>query len=586
MSKDPEQFLSIGAATDVGQVRRLNEDSIGTPKLMRVPARLQQAKGDLLVVADGMGGHAAGEVASQMAVRVVFKAFYSAAESDVSSSLRRAIESANAQIHALAATDMEMGGMGTTLVAAVIRGDELSVANVGDSRAYLVRAGRIRQMSRDHSWVAESVAAGLISEAEAKSHPQRSLITRSLGARPKVEVDLFRARLQPGDCLILCSDGLTNEVSDASILDLVGHNDAAVAATSLVDRANQGQGRDNVSVVVAQVPGGSNRKLVVAPLLALAALAVLAVGILLVIKPWDNWGMMSGRTSPTPGQVVDVTKTPQPTLTRSPVAIASSVPTEMPDAVHSPLEPASPLPTPRPLPPMTPTPPGAEAFQAGPEAPTFPEGPVGIREAWVCEGGTCADRFALRGLGRMLGYEDEAAAEPKLWLEGSSDGLLRVLPQHVEDCLFGAVNPSTVPESEPTFDLVSNFAYTTYTQSPPHNFGTALVLGGYVTGGFRPTAGIACKGERFDECISFLPPEADYDRGPRHMWFQGDDCQRWAPLADLDLGDRSFLVYAVWQGAESYSIPGAIGQAVPAVFVWDEGQQIYTHYADLPAGTH
>ena len=202
----------------------------------------------------------------------------------------------------------------------------------------------------------------------------------------------------------------------------------------------------------------------------------------------------------------------------------------------------------------------------------------------MCTGGSCDDRDSLRGLGQALGYPEEASAEPQLWLQGSSDGLLQVMPQKIESCLFGAVSPSTVPEKEATFDLVTSFAYTVYSQSPPHNYITALVLGDYVAGGFRPRAGIACKGERFDDCVSFLSPEADFTKGPKHIWFQGDDCQRWAPLADLELGDRSFLVHAIWEDLEDFSIPGAIGQLESSVFVWDENARAYSYYAGLATG--
>jgi serine/threonine protein phosphatase PrpC len=173
--------------TDVGRARPHNEDYVDyyTPPDPRQLAR----KGSIYVVADGMGGHQAGEVASQGAVELAIGQYYSDTTHDVGTGLVRAFRAANQQIHAQAQSDPSKGGMGTTLVAAVILGRKVYVANVGDSRAYLVNRQGITQITEDHSWVEEQVRAGLLTPEQAKRHPQRNLVTRALGSKPAVEVD-------------------------------------------------------------------------------------------------------------------------------------------------------------------------------------------------------------------------------------------------------------------------------------------------------------------------------------------------------------------------------------------------------------
>src|SRR5215471_15311413 len=165
------------------------------PKDLQVMAN----KGALFIVADGMGGHAAGEVASEIAVDTVSNMYYQEDSADVSVSLLRAIRRANTSIHQRAAENMLRSGMGTTCVAAVLRGNMAYVANVGDSRAYMVRRGQVRQISQDHSWVEEQVRAGLLTHDQARSHAQRNVITRCLGTQAEVEVDVFSEVLEEGD---------------------------------------------------------------------------------------------------------------------------------------------------------------------------------------------------------------------------------------------------------------------------------------------------------------------------------------------------------------------------------------------------
>jgi serine/threonine protein phosphatase PrpC len=252
--------LDVGFLSDVGQVRELNEDCWGLfeplSKSLELSAETVKRKGRLYAVADGMGGHAAGEVASKRAVAVLFQQYYEDPDVDLVRSLERAFWAANAEIYAQAATHPEQTGMGTTLVAAIIQDDELVVANVGDSRAYLIREGQAEQVSRDHSWVNEQVEAGLLSESEAQTHMYRNIITRSLGSRPDVAVDTFSLSLQVGDGVLLCTDGVSNELRPPEIGQLVSEAAGAQpAVASLIATANRRGGADNLTAVLLHVAG-------------------------------------------------------------------------------------------------------------------------------------------------------------------------------------------------------------------------------------------------------------------------------------------------------------------------------------------
>jgi serine/threonine protein phosphatase PrpC len=252
--------LDVGFLSDVGQIRELNEDCWGLfealSKSLELPPETMERKGRLYAVADGMGGHAAGEVASKRAITVLFQQYYDDPDVDLVRSLERAFWAANAEIYAQAATHPEQSGMGTTLVAAVIQDDELVVANVGDSRAYLIRNGQAEQISRDHSWVNEQVEAGLLTESEAQTHMYRNIITRSLGSRPDVAVDTFSLPLEVGDGILLCTDGVSNEVRAPEIGQSVSESVRAdQAAAGLVATANRRGGADNLTVIVVRVAG-------------------------------------------------------------------------------------------------------------------------------------------------------------------------------------------------------------------------------------------------------------------------------------------------------------------------------------------
>lgn len=239
--------LRAGGATDVGRVRNVNQDSF-----LLLPER------GLYAVADGMGGHQGGEVASRIAVDALRATF---ADGDPDA-LAESIEEANLRIHEQGAADPDLRGMGTTMVAVAALPDDvdadtpgtLLVANVGDSRAYLFRDGDLTQLTEDHSMVADLVREGRITEAEAEHHPQRNIVTRVLGVYDQVDVDLWPVDALQGDRLLLCSDGLFNEVGADQIAAVLRRlAEPQEAAEELVRRANEGGGHDNITVVVIDV---------------------------------------------------------------------------------------------------------------------------------------------------------------------------------------------------------------------------------------------------------------------------------------------------------------------------------------------
>jgi len=243
--------LDVAQLTDVGRKRPHNEDNMAyvIPKDEQVMAR----KGALFIVADGMGGHAAGEVASEIAVDTVSNVYYQDDNDDIATSLVHAIKRANTLIHQRAAENMLRSGMGTTCVAAVLRGSTAYIANVGDSRTYLVRRGEVRQISQDHSWVEEQVRAGLLTRDQARSHAQRNVITRCLGTQAEVEVDVFTEQLEEGDCFVLCSDGLSGLVSDDDLRAIIDQYVPQESVYHLVERANDNGGPDNITAIVMRV---------------------------------------------------------------------------------------------------------------------------------------------------------------------------------------------------------------------------------------------------------------------------------------------------------------------------------------------
>ncbi len=243
--------LKFGAKTDLGRVRENNEDKFDyyEPE----DPTLLATRGCLFAVADGMGGHAAGQIASELALKTLISHYYDSLNDDVPTSILEAFCSANETINQLAQMIPERSGMGTTLTAAVLVEDRVYVGQVGDSRAYVIRGGEIRQVTYDHSWVAEQVRMGGMTAEEAELSPYRNIITRSIGTQPTVEPDVFVERAQAGDTWVLCSDGLTGHVTDAEILQIVPGRPPTEAARQLIELANSRGGRDNVTVFVLSI---------------------------------------------------------------------------------------------------------------------------------------------------------------------------------------------------------------------------------------------------------------------------------------------------------------------------------------------
>ncbi len=257
MHLPPVVRLALAAATDVGQRREHNEDSYLVWQIERCHLDRTETLA-LLVVADGMGGHAAGEVASKLCLQVfathllpMIQDWLNFHEPNWRHALMEAVHEANRQVFAEA--QAMRNNMGTTLTAALIVGDKVLFANVGDSRGYMVQNGQLRQITKDHSLVQRLVDAGLITPEEARWHPQRNIITQAIGLDPNVTVDLFEVPLRPGDLVLLCSDGLVDMVDDVEIERvLLSELDLSVAVQTLIRLANEAGGDDNITVVLAR----------------------------------------------------------------------------------------------------------------------------------------------------------------------------------------------------------------------------------------------------------------------------------------------------------------------------------------------
>ena len=236
--------MRIYSATDVGQKRKMNQDYVFVSEgpVGNLP--------NLFTVADGMGGHNAGDYASSHAVRILVDEIREDADYNPVKVIRHAIEAANTEIRNRAQEDENLRGMGTTMVVATIVDQYAYVANVGDSRLYVIQDG-IRQVTRDHSLVQEMVRIGGINKEEARSHPNKNIITRAVGLEQDLSVDCFRRPLKPGNIVLLCSDGLTDMLEDEEIYRiLTGEGTIQQRAQALVQAANDNGGRDNIAVIV------------------------------------------------------------------------------------------------------------------------------------------------------------------------------------------------------------------------------------------------------------------------------------------------------------------------------------------------
>lgn len=243
--------VTFGAKTDLGRVRENNEDRFDFMEPER--PEVLATRGCLYAVADGMGGHEAGQIASELALKTFFRAYYADAGSPPETALRSAVRAANSLVVDTANLVPGRQGMGTTLSAVALVQDRLWVAHVGDSRIYRLRGGSLERLTQDHSWVHEQVARGSMTPEEAQRSPYRNVILRCLGAEREVEPDIFDQPLQAGDHYLLCTDGLSGAVDDATLERLLASDAPTVVAGRLVDLANAGGGQDNITAVVLRV---------------------------------------------------------------------------------------------------------------------------------------------------------------------------------------------------------------------------------------------------------------------------------------------------------------------------------------------
>ncbi|MFC2027092.1 Stp1/IreP family PP2C-type Ser/Thr phosphatase [Chloroflexota bacterium] len=234
--------LAVFSKTDIGRKRIVNEDSILTVKF---------GESHLLAIADGLGGHAAGEIASRLALEKIENNLKSQLNTThKKDAIREAIADANAEIYRLSQQKPEYSGMGTTLVAAIVSKSEVLICNIGDSRAYLL-GSEIRQISKDHSVVQELVDRNVISEEEAFAHAQKNLVTRTIGISKNTDPDFYEEEIS-GKQLLLCSDGLSDLLRNNEIFDIVtASSTLEKACTTLIDEANERGGKDNISVILA-----------------------------------------------------------------------------------------------------------------------------------------------------------------------------------------------------------------------------------------------------------------------------------------------------------------------------------------------
>ncbi len=243
-------MLEAYSVTDIGRKRQLNQDYVFSS------AKPMGNMPNLFIVADGMGGHNAGDYASKCTVETVVGEIRNSFEKNPTIIVKKAIETANGRIRELAASDENLFGMGTTLVVATVIGKYLQVANVGDSRLYLVGKQGIRQITRDHSLVEEMIRLGGLSREDARKHPDKNIITRAVGAKDEIEPEFFTEDLEPGDIILMCSDGLSNMLDDKEIEKIVRNEELTEMkqkAEALINAANNNGGKDNIAVVLVKI---------------------------------------------------------------------------------------------------------------------------------------------------------------------------------------------------------------------------------------------------------------------------------------------------------------------------------------------
>jgi len=253
MNTGSAKTVTATVQTDAGCVREANEDS-GRHVLPNDP-ETQFKKGILTIVADGMGGHASGEIASQMAVDLISEIYYADKTKSAPDALKNAIEQANKQIYETSLTDEKMFGMGTTVIALVLLNDKAFSAHVGDSRLYRLRGQNMEMMTLDHSQVMEMVKYGIISMEEARNHDDKNVILRAVGTQPAVEVELSESfTVEANDQFLLCSDGLCDMLEDEAIRGIwAAAKDVHAAGEQLIEQAKENGGHDNITVGIVRV---------------------------------------------------------------------------------------------------------------------------------------------------------------------------------------------------------------------------------------------------------------------------------------------------------------------------------------------
>ena len=233
------------SVTDIGKMRNLNQDYVYTTdgQIGNLP--------NLYIVADGMGGHNAGDFAARLTISTMIETIAELEDAEAEVLLDKSATAANKAVFRCAGTSEDLEGMGTTVVAATIDDRRLTIANVGDSRLYLCREGGLRQITRDHSWVEEMIRRGGLKREDARNHPDTNIITRAVGVEETVRIDFFELTLQEKDLVLMCTDGLTNMLEDETIYGvLLGTGTLEEKAKELVRRANENGGRDNISVIL------------------------------------------------------------------------------------------------------------------------------------------------------------------------------------------------------------------------------------------------------------------------------------------------------------------------------------------------
>ena len=242
--------IVTASLSHIGRVRQRNEDTAGFSR--PTGRKEREERGSIFVVADGMGGHRGGDIASRIAVDTVIATYYASNETNPKRALQQSYSEANQAILDKSRSEVDLFGMGTTCTTMVVINSDAYFAHVGDSRAYVLRDGELTQITEDHSLVGEMVKSGIISDEDALNHPKRNVITRSLGTHPDLIADFPASpfELKDGDVFLLCTDGLTSLVNDSELREVLASQSPSDACNSLVERANLAGGKDNITVQV------------------------------------------------------------------------------------------------------------------------------------------------------------------------------------------------------------------------------------------------------------------------------------------------------------------------------------------------